>query len=164
VLDDARVRPATSADLTELVALQEAAAVVAFADIFPQDRFPFPRAAILERWQHELADPAVAVYVSLDDAGNLTGFAARREDELLHFGTALNAWGSGAATDLHDALIESYPATVVRIWLRVMADNHRGRRFWQKLGWRPTGGRSQSPFAPYPVLLEYELLRPRARD
>jgi RimJ/RimL family protein N-acetyltransferase len=154
-------RPAVEADLVELVEMQEAAAVVALAHIFPQDRYPFPRAEILERWRAELREPAIVVYVSTVGDGRITGFAARRNDELLHFGTAIDTWGTGLAALLHDALLETYPADLERIWLRVFEQNQRARRFWERQGWASTGARSTSPFPPTPVLLEYELLLSR---
>lgn len=150
-------RPATEPDLVELVGMQEAAAVVALAHVFPQDTHPFPREAVLERWRAELQDPDVAVYVSTDHADRITGFAARRHDELLHFGTAITTWGTGLASALHDALVATYPPGLSRIWLRVFEQNRRGRRFWEKHGWTSTGRTSRSPFAPHPVLVEYEL-------
>jgi RimJ/RimL family protein N-acetyltransferase len=150
-------RPAAEADLDELVCVQEEASVVALAHVFPQASHPFPRATILERWRTELHDPDVAVYVSTDDVGHIRGFAARRHEELLHFGTAVCAWGTGLAGDLHAALVDTYPHDVDRIWLRVFEDNHRARRFWEKQGWRPNGRTSRSSFAPHPILVEYEL-------
>ena len=39
--------------------------------------------------------------------------------------------------------------------LRVYAANGRGRRFWQKLGWRPTGERAAGSVPPYAELLTY---------
>ncbi|MGA9749458.1 MAG: GNAT family protein [Nocardioides sp.] len=150
-------RPATEADLDELVRTQEAAAVVALAHVFPQETHPFPRESVLGRWRTELHDPAVAVYVSTDDVGRITGFAARKGDELLHFGTSISMWGTGLADALHDALVETYPCDLDRIWLRVFEANHRARRFWEKKGWRPSGRRSRSSFAPHPVLAEYVL-------
>jgi RimJ/RimL family protein N-acetyltransferase len=92
------------------------------------------------------------------------GFAARRDDEVLHFGTALDTWGSGLATWMHDALLATYPPDVSRIRLRVFARNDRGRRFYEKLGWSPTGAESRTSFPPHPLLLEYVLDRtaPRA--
>jgi RimJ/RimL family protein N-acetyltransferase len=152
-------RPATHADLDGLVAVQEEGAVAALAHVFPQDRHPFPREAIRQRWSAELQDPAVSVYVSTDDEGEITGFAARRGDELLHFGTAMSTWGTGLAGELHNALIATYPADLARLRLRVFAENHRARRFWEKHGWHPTGRASRSPFAPHPILVEYELRR-----
>jgi RimJ/RimL family protein N-acetyltransferase len=150
-------RLVTDADLHVLVQVQEEASVVALADVFPQETHPFPRAAILERWRIELHDPDTAVYVSTDEAEHIIGFAARRNDELLHFGTAISTWGSGVAGVLHDALVDTYPPDLDRIWLRVFEDNQRARRFWEKHGWRPDGRTSRSPFAPHPVLTEYEL-------
>lgn len=41
--------------------------------------------------------------------------------------------------------------------LRVFADNVRARRFYERLGWRPTGRVSRTSFPPDPVLLEYQL-------
>lgn len=150
-------RPATDADLDELVCVQEEASVVALAAVFPQARHPFPRLAVLERWRIELHEPGTAVYVCTDEVEHLTGFAARRHDELLHFGTALATWGTGLAGLLHDALLDTYPRDLDRIWLRVFEDNHRARRFWAKRGWQSNGRRSRSAFAPHPVLVEYEL-------
>jgi RimJ/RimL family protein N-acetyltransferase len=152
-------RPAIPDDLSELVTVQEEAAVVALGHVFPQDRYPFPRQAVLERWTEELADPGTDAYVATDEAGRITGFAARRADELLHFGTALATWGTGLAAAQHDALLETCPDELERIWLRVFEDNRRARRFWEKLGWTPTEERSRSEFAPHPVLLGYELRR-----
>ena len=149
-------RPAADADLEELVRMQEAAAVVALAHIFPQATHPFPRAEILERWRTELRDDAIAVYVATDDLGGITGFAARRHDELLHFGTAIGTWGTGLAGALHDALVDTFPRDLDRIWLRVFEDNHRARRFWEKQGWRPTGRTTRTSFAPHPLLAFYE--------
>lgn len=149
-------RPALEADLCELVHVQEEASVAALAHLFPQATHPFPRAAILERWRTELRDPDVHVFVSSDDNENITGFAARRHDELLHFGTAISMWGTGLADVLHDALVDTYPHGLERIWLRVFEGNQRARRFWERKGWRSNGRTSESPFAPHPVLVEYE--------
>jgi len=83
--------------------------------------------------------------------------AAIRGDELLHFGIALELWGSGLAVAAHDAVLERMRAAGVRrAWLRVFTGNGRGRAFYEKLGWRPSGERSRSTFAPYPELLRYE--------
>jgi len=155
-------RPLTEADLPALLDVQEPAAVAGLASVFPQDTHPFPREAVMERWRDELADPAIATYVAVDEAGGLQGFAARRGDEVLHFGTGLETWGSGLATWLLEELLATFDPEVHRIRLWVFTDNGRGRRFWEKHGWRPTGRTTWSTFAPYPTLLEYE--RPRTAD
>jgi len=81
-------------DLTALIELQQAGAVVGMVTVFPQDRHPFPRETILARWREELADPAVDVYAAVDEDGVLVGFAATCGSERLHFGTAIETWGS----------------------------------------------------------------------
>lgn len=151
------VRPATEADLPELVAMQEIAAVAGLGHIFPQDTHPFPRDAVLERWRSEIAESDVAVFVAVAD-DRIVGFAATRGNELLHFGTALDTWGTGAATELHDAVVAMLRGQRPRfgeLRLRVFEANGRARRFYERLGWRPTGARTRSTVAPHPVLLEY---------
>ena len=47
-------------------------------------------------------------------------------------------------------------AGVTSAWLRVFTGNEHGRRFYERLGWTPTGERSHSTFEPRPELLQYE--------
>lgn len=152
-------RPATDQDVDGILGLQEPAAILALAHIFPQDQHPFPRDALGARWRTEVADESTTVYVCIDASGQITGFAARHEDELLHFGTAAESWGTGLAQQLHDALVSTFPASLHRIRLRVFEENHRARRFYEKLGWVSTGSTSRGQFPPFPVLLEYALFR-----
>jgi ribosomal protein S18 acetylase RimI-like enzyme len=154
-----RFRPLVAADLPELLVLQERGAVLGLAEVFDQAAHPFPRDDVLDRWSRELDDESVAAYVATDGDDRIVGFAARREDELLHFGTAVATWGSGLAAWLHDELVATFPAELVRLRLWVFADNHRGRRFYRRLGWSPTGRETRSGFAPYPLLLEHALDR-----
>ncbi|MFI6831657.1 GNAT family N-acetyltransferase [Kribbella sp. NPDC050241] len=150
-------RKAHESDLPELVTLQERGAVEGLGHIFPQETHPFPRADILDRWAVELADPSIAVYVSCDQDDRITGFAARRDDEVFHFGTAVDTWGSGLATYLHDALLATFPSTLGTLRLRVFTENTRARRFYEKLGWHPTGRQTRTAFPPHPNLTEYIL-------
>ena len=155
-------RPMTVADLPALMPLQERGAVAGLAGVFPQDTHPFPREELRARWAEEVDDPGIAAYVATSDrSGDLLAFAARRGDELLHFGTALETWGSGLAVWTHDRLVETYPTELDRLRLRVFEGNGRARRFYEKLGWQPTGARSRTSFPPNPVLLEYALDLPR---
>jgi RimJ/RimL family protein N-acetyltransferase len=154
------------ADLDELVDLQEQAAVVALANVFPQDLYPFPRNAILERWRREIEDPSIYTYVCADDSNELAGFAAIRENELLHFGVALPLFGSGVANALHDyvvgRLLETTESEHFR--LRVFEENPRARRFYEKQGWQISGQRTQTTFPPHPWLVEYRIDRKVAAD
>ncbi|MBB2948924.1 RimJ/RimL family protein N-acetyltransferase [Actinoplanes lutulentus] len=67
-------------------------------------------------------------------------------------------WGTGLAAAAHAALLPTFQAHGVRTpRLHVFAANHRARRFYEKLGWQPTGRSRQTSFPPNPVLLEYRL-------
>jgi RimJ/RimL family protein N-acetyltransferase len=151
------VRQMTEDDLPDLIDLQQAGAVAGLAAVFPQDRHPFPRSAILARWKDEIRDPAINTYVAFDDRGRLVGFAAVTGSELLHFGTAIDTWGGGAASELHDIVVARLRGHDRQPVLFVFADNGRGRRFYEKRGWHPTGRTRNGNFAPYPLLLEYTL-------
>lgn len=150
------LRNMTIADVPAVLGVQEPGAARGLADVFPQDSYPFPRDAIARRWQTELADPEIdSVVIQRHDV--VVGFAAIRGDELLHFGVAVELWGSGLAQLAHDAVLDRMHARgVVRAWLRVFTENGRGRRFYEKLGWTQTGERTYSTLAPYPELLHYE--------
>lgn len=148
------------ADLPDLLPVQERGAVVGLGHVFPQQTHPFPREAIRSRWAREIADREVAAYVATDAQGDAVGFAARRGDELLHFGTAVETWGSGLATRLHDEMVATYPREVGRLRLRVFAGNSRARRFYERLGWAQTGAESRGSFPPHPVLVEYAMDHP----
>jgi RimJ/RimL family protein N-acetyltransferase len=152
-------REATSQDLENLVDVQQEGAISGLANIFPQDSYPFPRKRVQRRWAEEMADPDTHVYVTTDEGGSITGFAATRGTELLHFGTSKQTWGTGLAQQLHDAVLHAYtqnsPPGVRQIRLRVFEANARARCFYEKLGWTQTGRRSRTTFPPHPTLLEY---------
>jgi RimJ/RimL family protein N-acetyltransferase len=138
------------------VDVQQAGAVRAMAHIFPQDAHPFPRARVLARWASEVASPDVDVLVVERDPGRIVGFAAIRANQLLHFGTAVETWGTGLATAAHAELLEHLKAGgTTTAWLKVFEDNHRARRFYEREGWRPTDELSRSSFPPYPTLVHY---------
>ena len=68
--------------------------------------------------------------------------------EVKHFGDAVEEWGSGLAVAAHDELVALLRAEGhATPWLRVYADNPRGRAFYDKLGWTDTGERSRGPDA-----------------
>lgn len=151
------LRPLTAADLDELVEVQRVGAVTALAHLFPQETNPFPVDEIRARWAGELADADVDCFVIVRD-GAIAGFAATRGGELLHFGTALDSWGSGLAGAAHDELVEHLRAGGhARAWLLVFEENERAIRFYARRGWRRTDHTQRTTFPPYPVLRRYEL-------
>jgi RimJ/RimL family protein N-acetyltransferase len=152
------LRDAVLSDVPALIEVQQAGALQALTHIFPQDLYPFPRAAVEARWAAEILDPDVKVYVIEQDETGIVGFAAVRDNELLHFGTAVETWGSGLAAAAHRQVMQRLAATgSTRARLRVFEENLRARRFYEKLGWRCTDRISRTSFPPRPVLLEYEL-------
>lgn len=64
--------------------------------VFPQEELPFPRDDVARRWREELAAPGIDCYVVII-ADAVVGFAAIRKDEILHFGVAIEHWGTGIA-------------------------------------------------------------------
>lgn len=146
-----------AADVPDVLDVQRPGAVVGLAKVFPQDRFPFPSDAVARRWLEEIASDGIdCLVIERDEA--VIGFAAIRGDEFMHFGIALEHWGTGAAQTAHDAILDQMrDMGVPRAWLRVFADNERGRRFYERLGWTPAGEPSRSTFPPYAELLRYEL-------
>ena len=154
--DPVVLRPMVATDVPVVLAVQEPGSVIALATVFPQDEFPFPRDAIADRWHAEIRTSDIDCLVVEQD-GELVGFAALRADELMHFGIAVEHWGTGVAQQTHDAVVERIArAGFDRAWLRVFTGNARARRFYERLGWEPTGERSRSAFAPCPELLRLE--------
>lgn len=146
----------TAADVPAVLDIQEPGAVLGLADVFPQDAYPFPRDVVAQRWLREVATPGIDCYVVVLD-GTVVGFAAIRDDEFLHFGTAIKHWGTGVAETAHGAVLDVMASRgVQQAWLRVFTANGRGRRFYEKLGWQPTGARTRNSFPPYAELLRYE--------
>src|SRR3954453_14255163 len=147
----------TAADLPDVLPLQGPASTLGFSEVFPQDEYPFPRDAVGQRWLEEIESPGTDCYV-IGAGDSVVGFAAVRGGELLHFGVALELWGTGVAQQAHDLVLDVLRSRGLdRASLRVFTGNARGRRFYEKLGWRATGGRSHSSFPPYAELLRYEL-------
>ncbi|PWK41174.1 GNAT family N-acetyltransferase [Actinoplanes xinjiangensis] len=147
------LRDATPADVEAIMDVQQEASVRALSGIFPQDRYPFPRAELTARWADEIADPTVRVLVILAH-GQVAGYVAVKDDQLLHFGTATSTWGTGLAAAAHAEILELFSGEG-RLW--VLAGNRRARRFYEKMGWQATGRCVPEDFPPHPELVEYHL-------
>lgn len=160
-MPDSVLREMRVADVPAVMAVQEPASIAGLSGVFPQDRHPFPREVLADRWCEEIADPGIECFVILRGS-TIAGFAAVAGNEVKHFGVALEEWGSGLARTAHDELVAMMrDAGVARPVLRVYAANPRGRAFWEKLGWVDTGERSRGPMPPHAELLAYELRAPR---
>ncbi|MHA7174868.1 GNAT family N-acetyltransferase [Arthrobacter monumenti] len=150
------LRAMTAADVPGVVDIQELGAIRVLSDVFPQDLYPFPRDDVAHDWQREISTPGIDCSVVLLGEA-VVGFAATRGEEFLHFGIAIEHWGTGIARRAHDAVLGRMRSRGIRhARLVVFTGNRRGRRFYEKLGWLPTGERTHSSFPPWPELLRYE--------
>jgi GNAT superfamily N-acetyltransferase len=142
------IRPATPADAATLAAIQEESSLAALAHVYPPELYPFPTAAVEERWA---AFDGLAL---LDD----DGFVAVDPPWLDALYVRPGAWRSGLAGRLHDAAVEALVAAGVdraRLW--VLEENHRARRFYERRAWAPDGTTRVVPFPPHPIDLGYAL-------
>jgi GNAT superfamily N-acetyltransferase len=131
------VRPATSAD--------------AGTHVYPPERFPFPSAAVRDRW-HRFTEAGGWAMLSPD------GFAAVEEPWLEALYVRPGAWGTGLAVVLHDLAVAERRARGVseaRLW--VLERNARARRFYERLGWRADGTTRVVEFPPNPIDVGYTL-------
>ena len=121
-------------ELDAIVAINRAAATAAYAGIFGDA--PYPEDGVRRRYTRLLADPEVAVFLA-----DGVGYAAARPGHVEALYVVPDAWGTGVAGELyaHVAAVAGRPAT---LW--VLEANERGRRFWERRGWRPTGERDES--------------------
>lgn len=152
-------RPASAADLDGLAVLEERTNLVALAEVFPPDRFPFPSQAVRERWAAALADPTVTIEVAdLEDGSGLLAYLAFDAVRLRHLGVHPQRWGSGLGqAGIDRALTAMRAAGTGRAVLWCLAENTRARRLYESGGWQLTGVQQQTPWPPRPMELEYGL-------
>ena len=144
-------RPARADEAGPLRDLQRLANLAGLDDVFPPDRYPFPDDDVLTRWVLVLDDPEVSVEV-VDGPTGLLAVTAYDAATLRHLAVHPDAWGTG----LGRAGVERAVAAGAR-HLSVLESNHRARRLYEHLGWRPTGMTQECPWPPHPVELEYSL-------
>jgi RimJ/RimL family protein N-acetyltransferase len=151
------IREARPDDAETLFAIQKAASLAAFADVYPPDRYPYPDEAILGRWRAVVADPDAAALVAERD-GEAVGAAAVRADWLDGFYVVPELWGAGVAPPFHDAAVErirAYGSERAHLW--VLEANPRARRFYERRGWQLNGETRVVPFPPHPLDVGYSL-------
>ena len=156
--DGAVFRSATRDDLPALRDLEREANLAALGHVFPPDRYPFPDDDVLARWAIVLDDPEVAVMVA-EEEGDLVAFAAYDSSTLRHLAVRPDRWGNGLASAALDSVLYALDlrgCTIASLWC--LEENHRARRFYEYLGWRPTDDRREAPWPPHPVELRYTRL------
>jgi GNAT superfamily N-acetyltransferase len=144
-------------EATPLAALQERASLAALAHIFPPDRYPFPKEAVLARWETAVADPSRRVVVAEVDEEPV-GVACVHADWLEGLYVVPEQWGTGVADDLHGWALDEVRrlgSSGCHLW--VLEANARARRFYERRGWRENGRTRVVPFPPNPLDVGYSL-------
>jgi GNAT superfamily N-acetyltransferase len=152
-------RTGVQEDLGALLALERAASLAALGHVFPPERYPFPEADVLARWQLVLDDPEVTVLVADACDGGLLGYAAYDTSTLRHLAVRPDHWGHGLATELVEtvtAAMDRRGCALASLW--VLDENKRARRFYEYLGWKSTDDRREAPWPPYPTEVRYTRL------
>ena len=149
-----QLRDARPDDAKTLAEVQERASVAALAHVFPADRYPYPRDAVLERWTAILADPAARVLVA--ENGEVVGVSCARADWLDGLYVVPERWTSGIGSALHDRVLElvaELGSTACHLW--VLEGNYQARRFYERRGWRENGTTRVVPYPPNPIDVGY---------
>ena len=154
-------RTATPDDVTALRDLERAANLAALGHVFPPEQYPFPDDAVLARWSLVLDDPDVRVLVAEDDEADkdLVMFAAYDSTTLRHVAVHPEHWGQGLATDAIELVLQAMDrrgTTIASLWC--LEENHRARRLYEYLGWRPEPERREAPWPPHPTEMRYSRL------
>ncbi|HEU4513791.1 MAG TPA: GNAT family N-acetyltransferase [Nocardioidaceae bacterium] len=150
-------REATDRDLLPLAELERDANLVGLAHVFPPERYPFPFDAVLTRWRLVLDDPTAVVLVLDDeDRNRLAVYVAYDDATVRHVAVHPDRWGEGLATAGMEAAVAGMAArgtTEAHLW--VLAENHRARRLYERLGWTAVEDRREAPWPPHPVEIRY---------
>jgi GNAT superfamily N-acetyltransferase len=147
-------RHAGLADLDVLFAIQKESAVAGFANVFPQELYPFPEDEIRETLRSQLED--IGTIVLLDD--DRRGFALAGAGWLHRLYVVPSAWAAGVGAALHDdalAALREQGSRTASLWC--LAGNDRARRFYERRGWHLNGDERTVPFPPYPLDVGYSL-------
>ena len=146
-------REAGEQDLVALASLEREANEAALGHVFPPDRYPFPENAVLARWRLVLDDPEVAVLaVNAQRGGDLVAYVAHDDSTLRHLAVHPDHWGEGFATAAIQIALRgmgSRGSTEVSLWC--LQENHRARRLYEHLGWKPTDDIREAPWPPHPL-------------
>jgi RimJ/RimL family protein N-acetyltransferase len=151
-------RAATRDDIVALRDLEREANLAALGHVFPPDRYPFPEDDVLARWAIVLEAPDVDVMVA-EDCGEIVAYAAYDDSTLRHLAVRPDRWGQGLASTAVEAVLlalELRGCTIASLWC--LEENHRARRLYEYLGWRPSPERREAPWPPHPVEMRYTRL------
>jgi GNAT superfamily N-acetyltransferase len=147
------IRPSGRDEAETHFAVQRAACIDAFPDIFPPDLYPFPDDAVRERWLN-----ASGTVLVVERDGTVAGVAAVESCWLNGFYVIPAYWGTGVAEELHAAAVALQPdCGELRLW--VLEGNRRARRFYEKHGWLQNGETRVVEYPPHPIDVGYSYAR-----
>jgi putative acetyltransferase len=149
------IRAARPDESETLLRLQRAAAVAAFAHVFPPDLYPFPDNGVRADWEDALADPEIEIYL-IEVDGEPVGSVAAGHGFLRNLYVLPERQGAGLGEMLHDHALERLRArgwSEAKLW--TLEENHAGRRFYEKRGWSLNGETRVVPFPPNPLDIGY---------
>jgi ribosomal protein S18 acetylase RimI-like enzyme len=149
------LRPARPDESVTLLAIQRAAAVDAFAHVYPPELYPFPDDEIRQVWDEALVDPEVEVYVAESD-GAAVGAVSIGKGYLATLYVLPAYQGRGVGSALHDLALERLRALGFRqakLW--TLRENDSGRSFYEKRGWTLTDETRVVPYPPNPIDVQY---------
>jgi GNAT superfamily N-acetyltransferase len=149
------IREARDDEAETLLAIQRGACVVAFAHIFPPERYAFPDDAIRAAWQEALADPDVEVFVA-EAGGEPVGSVSIGGEFLRTLYVLPPHWRTGIGSALHDHALERLRARgCARAKLWTLEENWNARRYYEKRDWTLTDETRVVQFPPNPVDVQY---------
>ena len=151
------IRDARPDDLETLLTIQREASVAGFAKVFPPDRYPYPTDDVREVWREALADPEVDAYI-YELQGEAVGTVTVDSDFLRQLYVLPAHWGSGIGSALLKRGLERMRergATRAKLW--TLEGNERGRRFYERRGWRLTEVTRVVPYPPQPIDVQYAI-------
>ena len=149
------IREARPDEAETLLAIQRDACVVAFAHIFPPEKYPFPDQDVLANWRAALLEPETEVYVA-EDEGVSVGSLSLGNGFLSTLYVVPSHQGTGIGSALHDFALERLRAhglEVARLW--TLEENWNARRYYEKRGWTLTEETRVVPFPPQPLDVQY---------
>ena len=150
------IRPARADEAETLLTIQRGACVLAFAHIFPPERYPFPDDLIRTAWNEALADPDVEVFVA-EAAGDPIGSVSVGGEFLRTLYVLPERWRTGVGTALHDHALDRLRARGnARAKLWTLEENWNARRYYEKRDWTLTDETRVVPFPPNPIDVQYE--------
>ena len=150
-----QIRRVQPDEFVALFELEKAASLAGLGHVFPVGEFPFPDEEVLAKYRLWFEDPEFRA-VAVEQESRLIAHAAYDREQLRQLSVHPEHWGSGLAETIVEAALADIAAgraSQARLW--VLTANARGRRFYERTGWVPTGKVSRSQFVPHPEMLEY---------